>query len=102
MFSPVSVISRWAFMGLESPGDRVGLLAESRPEWSVADFAILANGAVNVPIIRRRRSIRSPSILRNSGSKVLFVSGPAATETDRPAIESLSEAERPVLILFER
>src|SRR5678815_3838364 len=31
-------------------GDRVALLAESSPEWSATDYAILANGAVNVPI----------------------------------------------------
>ena len=31
-------------------GDRVGLVCESRPEWSVADLAILTSGAVNVPV----------------------------------------------------
>src|SRR5947209_19353012 len=31
------------------PGDRVGLLAENRVEWLVADMAILAAAAVNVP-----------------------------------------------------
>jgi long-chain acyl-CoA synthetase len=31
------------------PGDRVGLVAENRVEWLVADMAILAAGAVNVP-----------------------------------------------------
>src|SRR5438270_12007702 len=30
-------------------GDRVGLVAENRVEWLVADLAILAAGAVNVP-----------------------------------------------------
>jgi long-chain acyl-CoA synthetase len=31
------------------PGDRVGLLAENRVEWLVADMGLLAAGAVNVP-----------------------------------------------------
>src|SRR5947208_1191766 len=31
------------------PGDRVGLLAENRVEWLIADVAILCAGAVNVP-----------------------------------------------------
>lgn len=31
------------------PGDRVGLLAENRLEWLIADMGILAAGAVNVP-----------------------------------------------------
>src|SRR5215207_21366 len=34
--------------GIKS-GDRVGLLAENRVEWLVADLAIAAVGAVNVP-----------------------------------------------------
>ena len=32
------------------PGDRVALLSENRPEWSIADMAILSLGAINVPI----------------------------------------------------
>jgi long-chain acyl-CoA synthetase len=32
------------------PGDRVGLLAENRVEWLVADVAMLAAGAVTVPL----------------------------------------------------
>jgi long-chain acyl-CoA synthetase len=31
------------------PGDRVGLLAENRVEWLIADMAILAAAAVNMP-----------------------------------------------------
>ena len=84
-----------------APGERVGLLSESRPEWSMADFAILANGAVNVPIYPTQAVDQVTFILRNSGSKVLFVSGPRQLKRIRPAIESLPEAERPVLILFE-
>ncbi len=32
-----------------APGDRVGLMAENRVEWLVADLAIMTAGAVNVP-----------------------------------------------------
>jgi long-chain acyl-CoA synthetase len=32
-----------------APGDRVGLLAENRVEWLIADMAILAAAAINVP-----------------------------------------------------
>src|SRR5262245_65775551 len=31
------------------PGDRVGLLAENRPEWLFADLGIMTAGAINVP-----------------------------------------------------
>src|SRR4029450_1736258 len=32
------------------PGDRIALHSENRPEWSIADMAILSLGAINVPI----------------------------------------------------
>ena len=32
------------------PGDRVAILSENRPEWLVADIAILATGAADVPL----------------------------------------------------
>ena len=38
-----------ADMGIK-PGDRIALLSENRPEWSIADLAILSLGAINVPI----------------------------------------------------
>ena len=38
-----------ARLGIKA-GDRVALLSENRPEWSISDLAILSLGAVNVPI----------------------------------------------------
>jgi len=39
----------FAALGIE-PGDRVALLGETRPEWTLADAALLAAGCVVVPV----------------------------------------------------
>jgi long-chain acyl-CoA synthetase len=83
------------------PGDRVALLAESCPEWSVADYAILANGAVNVPIYPTQTVDQVEFILRNSGAQVLFLSNAKQLRRVLPALDSLKSKERPRLILFE-
>jgi long-chain acyl-CoA synthetase len=45
---------RWLSTGLRmlgmKPGDRVAILSENRPEWTMTDFAVLAGGGVSVPI----------------------------------------------------
>lgn len=56
-------------------GDRVAILAESGPLWSITDYAILSNGAVNVPIYPTQPTHQVEYILRESEPKLLFVSG---------------------------
>lgn len=55
-------------------GDRVGLVCESRPEWTVADFAILTAGAVNVPVYPTLSASQTQFILHDAGVKVVVVS----------------------------
>ena len=55
-------------------GDRVAILAESGPLWTISDFAILSNGAVNVPIYPTQPAHQVDYILRESEPKLLFVS----------------------------
>lgn len=57
------------------PGDRVGLFAPNRPEWHVADFAILGLGAADVPIYFNESPDRIVYILNHSGVEVVFVAG---------------------------
>jgi long-chain acyl-CoA synthetase len=81
-------------------GERVALLAESSPEWSLTDYAILATGAVNVPIYPTQAVDQVEFILRNSGARVLFVSTNRQLKRVAAALAALKK-ERPRLILFE-
>jgi long-chain acyl-CoA synthetase len=82
-------------------GDRVALLAESCPEWSVTDYAILANGAINVPIYPTQAVDQVEYIIRNSGARILFVSNSKLLRRIQPALDSFKSKDRPRLILFE-
>jgi long-chain acyl-CoA synthetase len=55
-------------------GDRVALVSENRWEWPVVDFAILAVGAVDVPLYQTLTPEQMGYILRDSGAKAIFVS----------------------------
>jgi long-chain acyl-CoA synthetase len=55
-------------------GDRVALLSENRWEWPVTDFAVLAIGAVDVPLYPTLTPEQIGYMLRDSGAKVAVVS----------------------------
>ncbi len=55
-------------------GDRVAILSENRPEWTVTDFASLLIGAVVVPIYSTLTADQTAYILRDSGARVVVVS----------------------------
>ena len=82
------------------PGERVALLAESSPEWSLTDYAILAVGAVNVPIYPTQAVDQVEFILRNSGARILFVSTNRQLKRVAAALDALKK-DRPRIILFE-
>jgi long-chain acyl-CoA synthetase len=58
-------------------GDRVAILSENRPEWTIADFASLLIGAVTVPIYATLTAEQTAYILRDSGARVVFLSSEA-------------------------
>jgi long-chain acyl-CoA synthetase len=63
-------------LGVE-PGDRVAILSENRPEWAFADLATLALAAVDVPIYPSCTADQVLYILKDSGSRAVFVSSAA-------------------------
>ena len=82
-------------------GERVALLSESRPEWSITDYAILANAAINVPIYPTQSVDQVGYILRDSRAQTLFVSNGKQLRRIQPALDALKSKERPRLILFD-
>ncbi|MBL6080860.1 long-chain fatty acid--CoA ligase [Belnapia sp. T18] len=59
------------------PGDRVLLVSESRPEFNIADVALMAIGAVTVPTYTTNTEADHAHILRDSGARIAIVSSPA-------------------------
>ena len=57
-------------------GDRLSIIAENRPEWVVADMAMVALGVVNVPIYPTLTPKQIEFIYNDSGVKIALVSNP--------------------------
>ena len=55
-------------------GDRVAILSENRPEWTITDFACLAVGAVVVPIYSTLTDRQTANLLRDAGVRAIAVS----------------------------
>ncbi len=72
---------RRAALGLRSlgigPGERVGLVAENRPEWVIADLAIMSAGAVTVPAYVTNGVEDHRHVFDNSSLVAVIVSKPA-------------------------
>src|ERR1700722_17067320 len=55
-------------------GDRVAILSENPPEWPITDFAVLALGAVTVPVYATQTADQTAFLLNDSGARVIAVS----------------------------
>jgi long-chain acyl-CoA synthetase len=74
------------------PGDRVAVLSSTRYEWPIIDFAILAAGAVTVPIYETSSAEQIRFVLADSGAVLAF----AETDAHADKIEQ-QRAELPDL-----
>ncbi|MDE2404946.1 MAG: long-chain fatty acid--CoA ligase [Sphingomonadales bacterium] len=74
-------------------GDRVALVGENRPEWCIADLAIMAAGCVTVPAYTTNTERDHVHVLENAGARAVIVSTeklarpllPAVLQTDAVA-----------------
>lgn len=72
-------------LGLK-PGDRVMLVSENRPEWCIADLAIMAAGCITVPTYTTNTERDHLHILEDSGATAVIVSTEKLARTLLPAI----------------
>ncbi len=61
-----------AALGLE-PGDRVALLGETRPEWTLADAAVLAAGLVVVPVYQTNSPEECRYVVDHAGARAIIL-----------------------------
>ena len=80
-------------------GDRVAIISENRPEWSLTDLAILSLRAVNVPIYTTQAVEQIRYILEDSGAKILCISGKKIFKHAEDAMHSVERIEK--LIFFD-
>ncbi|HET7595230.1 MAG TPA: long-chain fatty acid--CoA ligase [Stellaceae bacterium] len=71
-------------------GDRIALISENRPEWTIADLAIMAAGAITVPAYTTHGVDDFRHLLANSGARAVIVSTAALAHRVMPAADQVS------------
>jgi long-chain acyl-CoA synthetase len=80
-------------LGIEA-GDRVALLSGNRPEWHVADLAIMSIGAVTVPVYPTSSSSQVAYVLADSAARVCIADGESQIAKILLHLSELSDLER--------
>ena len=86
-----------AGLGIQ-PGDRVGLIAENRPEWLMADFGIMSMGGVSVPGYITNTVADNVHIFQDSGLRWVIVSTPDLLARALPAAAQVAGVEGLILM----
>jgi long-chain acyl-CoA synthetase len=85
-------------LGLQK-GDRVSILANTRPEWAYACFAILSAGGVSVSIYQTNSPSEVQYVAHHSESKAIFVEDQEQLDKVRKCRADLPHLER--IVIFE-
>jgi long-chain acyl-CoA synthetase len=104
-FAEVSEIVEEIALGLVGlgvePGDRVGLLANTRPEWTFSSLAISRAGAVVVPIYPTNSPEECEWVLGNSDSRVVICEDAGQAAKVEQVRERLEQLEHVVVMEFD-
>ncbi|MGH6921234.1 MAG: AMP-dependent synthetase/ligase, partial [Geminicoccaceae bacterium] len=76
-----------------SRGDRVLLVSENRPEWAIADLAIMAAGGITVPAYTTNTTADHRYLLEHSGARAVVVSTAALARRLVPAIAEAGQVD---------
>ncbi len=76
-------------------GDRVMLVAENRPEWLIADVAIMSIGAIAVPTYITNTAVNHLHIINDAGTRIALVSTAALA---RHVIAAAAEADQKLTV----
>ena len=79
-------------------GERVAILARTRPEWTFCDWALIAIGALPVPIHPTSSALECGYVLGNCGARVLICEDATQEAKVAPARSELEALEQLILI----
>ena len=79
-------------------GDRVMLVSENRPEWLIADLAIMSAGCVTVPTYTTNTTRDHQHVLNNSGASAVIVSTQKLARALMPAVLFASDCHHIISI----
>ena len=71
-------------------GDKVAILSQSMPNWSVAFFSVVPFGRIAIPILPDSSENEVTNILQHSESKVIFVSQKLASKVSQECRDKLT------------
>lgn len=84
-------------MGIQK-GDRVVIVSENRPEWMMADFAIMSIGAISVPTYTTNTVRDHSHIIENSGATAAIVSSKNLARTFLKAAHECDELQHTIVM----
>jgi len=84
-------------LGLE-PGDKVAIVAHTRPDWTYSHFGILSCGAVSVSVYQTNSAEECHYVLEHSESKAVFLEDAEQLEKIRAVRDRLPHLEHIILL----
>ena len=79
-------------------GDRVVILSENRPEWQIADLAIMSIGAITVPVYTTSTTSDYSHVINHSGARCMIISSHELCVKALPAVESSADCKNVIKI----